>query len=174
MLPDPISAQDLNIYGTGELPWEQVQQAVEKGVGLPETPQFLGTVTPDGKPSSAGIGCIQSGGHLYFTSGPTTRKSRNLTTNPACTLSFRFPDVDLTLTGEAHRITDPTELDRVTAAYRASGWPAQREGDTVTAPYSAQSAGPAPWHLYRFTPHTAVGVALTEPHGATRWHFAVT
>ncbi|WP_230687058.1 hypothetical protein [Catellatospora vulcania] len=32
--------------------------------------------------------------------------------------------------------------------------------------------GPAPWHLYRLTLHTAVGVATAEPHGATRWDFA--
>lgn len=28
--------------------------------------------------------------------------------------------------------------------------------DAVTAPYSAPSAGPPPWHLYRFTFHTEV------------------
>ena len=30
----------------------------------------------------------------------------------------------------------------------------------------------APWHVYRLTLHTAVGVATAEPHGATRWDFA--
>nr|MBA3644450.1 pyridoxamine 5'-phosphate oxidase family protein [Chloroflexia bacterium] len=38
-------------------------------------------------------------------------------------------------------------------------------------PYSAPSAGPPPWHLYRFTLHTAFGVATAEPSGATRWRF---
>ena len=47
----------------------------------------------------------------------------------------------------------------------------RHEGDAFTAPYSAPSAGPPPWHLYRFTFHTAVGVAGEEPHGATRWRF---
>ncbi len=45
------------------------------------------------------------------------------------------------------------------------------EGDAFTAPYSAPSAGPPPWHLYRFTFHTAFGVAGEEPYGATRWRF---
>ncbi|WP_433561946.1 pyridoxamine 5'-phosphate oxidase family protein [Nocardia sp. CA-151230] len=172
MLADPVSAEDLNIYGKAELPWDRVQKAIDTWIGLPETPQFLGTVSPSGKPSSAGIGGIEADGHIYFTSGPASKKSRNLATNPFCTLSIRFPDVDLVLSGEAHRIIDPAELDRVTAVYRAGGWPAERSGDAITAPYSAQSAGPAPWHLYRLTIHTAVGVALTDPHGATRWHFA--
>ncbi|GGM57584.1 hypothetical protein ACFFX1_17225 [Dactylosporangium sucinum] len=40
------------------------------------------------------------------------------------------------------------------------------------APYSAPSAGPAPWYLYRLTVRTAHGVATAEPHGATAWDFA--
>ena len=55
--------------------------------------------------------------------------------------------------------------------YREGGWPAQVEGDALTAPFSAPSAGPPPWHLYRFTFHTAFGVAGEEPNGATRWRF---
>ncbi|MTE13979.1 pyridoxamine 5'-phosphate oxidase family protein [Nocardia aurantiaca] len=172
MIADPVSAQDLNIYGKAELPWDVVRKAMDAGIGLPETAGFLGTVSPSGKPSSAGIGCVESGGHIYFTSGPGTKKSRNLTGNPYCTLSFRFPEIDLVLSGEAHRVTDAGEIDRVTAVFREGGWPAERSGDAVTAPYSAQSAGPAPWHLYRFAPHTAVALALTDPHGATRWQFA--
>jgi hypothetical protein len=57
-------------------------------------------------------------------------------------------------------------LEHVAAVYRTGGWPASVEGDALTAPYSAPSAGPAPWHLYRLTLHTAVGVATAEPHGA--------
>ncbi|GAB2674635.1 hypothetical protein GCM10027088_61910 [Nocardia goodfellowii] len=63
-------------------------------------------------------------------------------------------------------------LAAVTARYRESGWPAERSGAAITGPYSAQSAGPAPWHLYRCTIHTAVGVGTAEPYGATRWRFA--
>ena len=44
------------------------------------------------------------------------------------------------------------------------------EGDAFTAPFSAPSAGPPPWHLYRFRFHTAF-VATAEPYGATRWRF---
>jgi hypothetical protein len=50
-------------------------------------------------------------------------------------------------------------LERLAAVYRTGGWPASVEGDGLTAPYSAPSAGPAPWHLYRLRLHTAVGVA---------------
>ena len=50
------------------------------------------------------------------------------------------------------------------AAYRL-------DGDAITAPYSAQSAGPGPWWLYRFRIRTAFGVGLRPPHGASRWDF---
>jgi len=49
---------------------------------------------------------------------------------------------------------------------------AQVAGDALTAPFSAPSAGPPPWYLYRVTFHTAIGVATAEPYGATRWRFA--
>jgi hypothetical protein len=110
-------------------------------------------------------------GSLYFTSGPGTLKSRNLVTNPACSVGVRMHGLDLVLEGEAHRVTDPSTLERVAAVYRTGGWPASVDGDAFIAPYSAPSAGPAPWHLYLFTLHTAVGVATAEPYGATRWDF---
>lgn len=173
MLPDPVEATDLNIYGDEKLPWTRAREAIDRGIAALETAQFLGTVGPDGRPHSAGIGATLVGENFYFTSGPATRKSAYLAADPACTLSFRFPgDVDLVFEGTAVRTTEHAEIDRVTASYRDTGWPAERVGDAVTAPFSAQSAGPAPWYLYRFTARAAVGVALSEPHGATRWRFA--
>ncbi|MET9251655.1 pyridoxamine 5'-phosphate oxidase family protein [Nonomuraea sp. NPDC003709] len=83
------------------------------------------------------------------------------------------PDgIDLNLEGTAHRVTDATMVKRVAALYAELGWPATAEGDAITAPFSAPSAGPAPWHLYRFSMRVAFGVATAEPHGATRWRFA--
>jgi len=79
--------------------------------------------------------------------------------------------IDLILEGEAARITDPPILERVATRYREVGWPAEVEGDAFTAPFSAPSAGPPPWQLYRFRFHTVFGVATTEPYGATRWRF---
>ena len=75
------------------------------------------------------------------------------------------------LEGEAARATDPATLEAIAAIYRDGGWPAQVDGDALTAPYSAPSAGPPPWHVYRFTSHTVFGVGSGEPHGATRWRF---
>jgi len=53
----------------------------------------------------------------------------------------------LTLDGEAVRVTEPAILEQVACIYRGIGWPAEAAGDGFTAPYSAPSAGPPPWHL---------------------------
>ena len=169
---EPVEAVDLDIYGSGKLPWSTAHDRLANDLTKPEVPLFLNTVRPDGRPHSAAVGAYWLDGDLYFTSGPKTRKSRNLAANPACTISVRLPGVDLVLEGEAARTLDPDTLSRVAAGYRENGWPAEVDGDALTAPYSAQSAGPPPWYLYRFTFHTAFGVATEEPFGATRWRFA--
>jgi hypothetical protein len=110
-------------------------------------------------------------GYIFFTSGPGTRKSRNLAENPLCTFSVGLDGIDLVLEGEATRVTDQPTLKRLSGTFREGGWPAKVEGEAFTAPYSAASAGPPPWHLYRFTIEVAFGVATAEPWGATRWRF---
>ena len=84
---------------------------------------------------------------------------------------MRLAGIDLVLEGEAARVTHGPTLELAAAHYREGGWPAEVEGDAFTAPFSAPSAGPPPWHLYRFVFHTAFGVATAEPFGATRWRF---
>ena len=126
---------------------------------------------PDGRPHAAGIGVGAYEGELYFQCGPLTRKARNLAANPACTISGRLPGMDLVFEGEARRVTDAPTLDALAAVYREGGWPVQVDGDAFTAPYSAPSAGPPPWHLFQLIAHTVFGVATAEPYGATRWRF---
>src|SRR6266508_3411494 len=138
----PVEITNLDRYGSPELPWSRPRDLLAAQTPGPDIPFFLGTSRPDGRPHAAGIGALWLDGDLYFTSGPGTRKARNLSANPACTISVRLTGIDLVV-----------------------------EGDAFTAPFSAPSAGPPPWHLYRFTFHTAVGVATAEPHGATRWRF---
>ena len=41
----------------------------------------------------------------------------------------------------------------------------------LTAEFSAPSAGPPPWHVYRLTAKTATALATVGPGGATRWRF---
>jgi hypothetical protein len=167
----PSEVTNLDRYGSAELPWSRPHDLLAASPPQPEITFFLGTVRPDSRPHTAGIGALWFDGDLYITSGPETRKARNLAANPACTISVKLEGIDLILEGEATRVTDRPTLEEVARLYREAGWPAEVEGDAFTAPFSAPSAGPPPWQLYRFRFHTAFGVATAEPHGATRWRF---
>lgn len=172
-MTEPISTRNLDtLYGSAELPWSRAEDALAAATPSPEVTFFLATVRPDGRSHSAGFGGAWVDGALYFTSGPAALKARNLAMNPSCSVAARLPGIDLVLEGEARRVADRPTLERVAGVYRDGGWPATVEGDALTAPFMAPSAGPAPWHVYRLALRTAFGVATTEPYGATRWDFA--
>jgi hypothetical protein len=161
---------NLDIYGADLIPWTRAINQLED-VDARKT-YWLATVRPNGRPHVVGVGALWLDGTFYFTSGKGTRKSRNLDANPNCVLSVSLPDLDLSVEGTATLVTDGSTLQHIAELYAAQGWPATvGEGDTITAPYSAPSAGPAPWYLYALTPTTAFGVATAEPYGATRWRF---
>ena len=164
---EPVEVTNLDRYGSAALPWSRARDRL----ATPPMSEvvFLGTSRPDGRPHAAPIGARWHDGDVYFTSGPGTRKSRNLAANPACTISISREGIDLVLEGEATRVTDRPTLEKVASLYREGGWPAEVEGEAFTAPYSAPSAGPPPWNLYRVTVHTVFGLATAEPYGATRW-----
>jgi Pyridoxamine 5'-phosphate oxidase len=168
---EPIETTNLDIYGSPPIPWSRLRDLLAAGgLGAAGT-SFLGSVRPDGRPHAAGVGAAWYDGDVYFQCGPETRKARNVAANPACTISASLDGMDVVFEGDAQRVTDTPTLEAVAAIYRESGWPVQVEGDAFTAPYSAPSAGPPPWHLFRVTVHTVFGVAGAEPHGATRWRF---
>jgi hypothetical protein len=168
----PIRTTNLDRYGNAALPWGRAHSELAKRSTGPETTHFLGTIGPHGRPHVAGVGAAWLDGDLYFTSNLASRKARNLVANPACTIAVRLAGIDLTLAGTGVRVGDAATLEQIAAIYRNGGWPAEVTGDALTAPFSAPSAGPPPWHLFRFTFDTVVGVATAEPYGATRWRFA--
>jgi hypothetical protein len=166
----PTETTNLDRYGNAALDWSRARDALA-GDPSADLTYFLGTARPDGTPHAAGVGAQWLDGDLYLTSSPDARKARDLAVNPRCTISVRLPGIDLVLDGTAARVTAPETLEQVAAGYRAGGWPAEVDGDALTAPFSAPSAGPPPWQVYRFTFHKVVGVATAAPHGATRWRF---
>lgn len=85
-------------------------------------------------------------------------------------MSVSLPGIDVTVEGEATVVRQGT-LQRVAAFDNDQGWsPIVRDGAFV-AEYSAPSAGPLPWDVYRITPVPAFGVLSEDPGGATRWRF---
>jgi Pyridoxamine 5'-phosphate oxidase len=170
---DPVETTNLDIYGHVPLEWNRVRAHLSALNG-PDVTYFLSTLRPEGRPHVAGVGALWLDGDLCIVSGAGTRKSKNLAVNPACALGVRLNGIDVTLEGTAARITDVPTLNQAAARYRQGGWPAEVDAAALafTAEYSAPSAGPPPWQVYRFVFDTAFAVAGAEPYGATRWRFA--
>ena len=164
-----MNEKNLDIYGDAPIPWSRVLNDLEN-VSATKS-YWLATVRPDGRPHIAAVGAVWVDGKFYFTSGAGTLKSRNLTQNPNCALSVGLATIDLVVEGAASRVTDQATIQRLAELYTAQGWPASASEGAITAPYSAPSAGPAPWDLYVITPVVAFGVATAEPYGAMRWGF---
>ena len=171
-LREPVEATNLDIYGNAPLQWSRALEALRNRPT--QLTHVLGTVRPDGRPHAVFVDARfdNQDGSYYFVAGPGTRRARNLAANPACTIAAQLTGIDLVLDGTATRVTDPDTLERISGIYRDAGWPVHVEGEAIVAPYNAPSAGPPPWHLYRFqVRHRVYGVAGVEPAGATRWRF---
>jgi pyridoxamine 5'-phosphate oxidase-like protein len=164
-----VEQKNLDIYGSEALVWQRAVTQLEDTSGRRTC--WLATTDPDGRAHVAGIGALWVDGKFYFTSGPGTRKSRNLAHDPRCAISVGLADMDLVVEGEASKVTDEATLVHLAERYAAQGWPARAENGALTAEFSAPSAGPAPWDLYVMHTASAYGVATAEPHGATRWRF---
>lgn len=169
-------SKNLDGYGTPPIAWERVRDALSTDITqAPDTggpnrhTPWLTTINPDGTPHLTPVGFVQLDGVWYFTSGPATRKSRNIAADPRCVVSVATHPFDLVIEGTAARVTDGDELRTVAAEYNRVGWPAQVDGDALTAEYSAPSAGPPPWYVYRIAPSTVFAFGTAEPYGATKF-----
>ena len=170
------TAKNLDGYGTPPIDWQRVRDVLTSDItqgpdsgGPNRHTSWLTTINTDGSPHVTPVGAIQLDGFWYFTSGPRTRKSRNVAADPRCVVSVATHPFDLVIEGSAARITDADELRSVADQYVRQGWPAKVDGDAFTAEYSAPSAGPPPWHVYRVTPTTVYAFGTAEPAGATRF-----
>jgi nitroimidazol reductase NimA-like FMN-containing flavoprotein (pyridoxamine 5'-phosphate oxidase superfamily) len=167
-----------DIYGTPLLDWERVERRLEQGITqAPETggPQrhtcWLATINSDGSPHVTGIGALWVDGAFWFETGERTRKAKNVARDPRCTLSVATREFDLVVEGKAEKVTDRATVAAMAKHWADEGWPARVDdtGLALTAEYSAPSAGPPPWFVYRVTARTMTALLTVEPGGATRW-----
>lgn len=157
--------------GAGRLD-EGVDQA--PGAGGPDRHTcWLATINADGSPHVTGIGALWSDGAFWFETGRWSRKGRNIERDPRCTLSVATSEFDLVVEGCAELIAEPGVVAARAAQWAEGGWQAEVDetGVALTAPFSAPSAGPPPWHVYRVAVSTVTALLTTEPGGATCWRF---
>ncbi len=168
------------LYDLPPLDWSGVAAALD--AGFPQAPGSRGpgrhtcwlvTIDPDGRPHVNGVGALWAGGSFWFETGAGTRKARNLARDPRCSLAVALAGYDLVVEGEAARVADPSTVAMLAERWRNGGWPCEVDasGSALVAPFSAPSAGPSPWFVYRLTLQGATSVATQEPGGAICWRF---
>jgi PPOX class probable F420-dependent enzyme len=177
-----VDARNLaDLYELPLLDWGAITARLDAGV--PQAPGsggpdrhtcWLATIDRDGRPHVSGIGAIWVDGAFWFETGERTRKGRNLARDPRCSLSVATAEFDLVVEGEATKVHDPATVADLAARWAAEGWPARVDetGTAITAEYSAPSAGPPPWAVYRLAVTSATALQTIEPGGATRWRFS--
>jgi hypothetical protein len=171
-----ITERNLDGYGAPTIEWARIKAVLDgqltqaPGTGGPQRHTlWLTTINPDGSPHVMPVGVVTHDGSWYFTSGPATRKSGNLARDARCVVSVATDPFDLVVEGVAERVTETGELASVADAFIRNGWPCGVAGDALTAEYSAPSAGPAPWHVYRIEPSTVFALGTSEPFGANKF-----
>src|ERR1700712_5631852 len=92
----------------------------------PNRPTFwLTTLNADGSPHVTSVGAIWHAGAAWFQTGDRTRKARNVTRDPRCTISVATKGFDVTVGGDAQLVTDPATVAEIAALWADGGWPAQ-------------------------------------------------
>jgi len=169
-----------DLYELPLLDWSQIQADLDAGItqepdsgGPNRYTCWLTTINADGGPHVTAVGALWADGSFWFQTGEGTRKGRNIARDPRCALSVSTHDFDLVVEGRASKITDGETVAAMATRWAALGWPARvdESGQALTAEYSAPSAGPPPWSVYRLDADQATAVATIAPGGATRWRF---
>jgi PPOX class probable F420-dependent enzyme len=175
-----VEAKNLaDLYDLPLVDWAAVTTRLDAGLtqapgtGGPDRHTcWLATINADGSPHVTGIGAMWADGAFWFETGEQTRKGRNVARDPRCTLSLAAREFDLVVEGDARRVTDPAVVAAMAQRW-AEDWPCRvdESGLALTAEFSAPSAGPPPWFVYRITPRSATALSIIGSGGATRWRF---
>ena len=171
----------INLGAADGLPpveWDAVVERLDAGsTPAPDAhnarTKWLATINEDGSPHVTAVGALGLDGTFWFQTGAATRKGRNVTRDPRCSMALSIRDADVVIEGAATRVTDPAAVARIAKAWADDGWPAEPDeaGTGITAPFNAPSLGPPPWNVYRIEPRSATVVMGIEPGGLSRFKF---
>jgi uncharacterized pyridoxamine 5'-phosphate oxidase family protein len=139
---------------------------------------WLSTVRPDGRPHVTPLLAVWLDDALYFCTGPTERKAKNLARNPHCTLTTGCnglrEGLDLVVEGDAVRVTDDVTLRRLAGAYESkygSDWRfTVRDGAFRHAAESLRGDDdPGVALVYQVAPVVAFAFGKGAEYSQTRW-----
>jgi general stress protein 26 len=122
VMTTPRTELDTRFSEPGALPtsWEDTLQAIKQAEIF-----WISTVRTEGRPHVTPLVAVWLDDALHFSTGPEEQKARNLAGNPRVALTTGANDwqsgLDVVVEGEAARVTDAQQLDRLAAAW-AQKW----------------------------------------------------
>jgi hypothetical protein len=143
---------------TGLKPWSWALDRLEKSHNY-----WISTTRPDGRPHLMVVWGIWREDAFWFSTGPRTRKAKNIGAEPHCVVATEKADEAVILEGTAQEITDRAVWKQIAESYNR-----KYGGDVL--PLLESSGG----SIYRVEPQLAFG---QDEHSAdfllsaTRWHF---
>lgn len=173
---DPVAELDARFSSGGASPtgWAEARQELETAEMF-----WVTTVRPDGRPHVTPLIAVWLDGALYFCTGPSERKAKNLLQNQNCILTTgcnkRHEGLDIVIEGEAVLATDGALLLRVAHAYEAkygNEWRfTVRDGTFHQVSESTQDEDADGGLVYEVTPSKAFGFGRGDEYSQTRWRF---
>jgi nitroimidazol reductase NimA-like FMN-containing flavoprotein (pyridoxamine 5'-phosphate oxidase superfamily) len=163
---EPVSAQPLSAEDARPPSWREARARLEEA-------QFywLATVRPDGRPHLMPVLAVWLDGRLHFSSGPASRKSRNLAHAADCVISVDSDDLHLVVEGRASKVSHAASLERLAELFASKyGWEVAVHDGAFYADGSP-TAGPPPYEVYAVRLDTAFAFGTDESFGAMRWRF---
>ena len=131
---------------------------------------WLSTVRPDGRPHVTPLISVWLDDALYFCTGPTERKAKNLAQNPHCVVTTGSNELneglDLVLEGRAEQVTDEDQLRRIADGYESkygSDW----HFDVRDGAFYGDGGEAL---VYEVAPSTGFGFKKGQ-YAQTRWRF---
>lgn len=134
---------------------------------------WLSKVRPDERPHVTPLLAIWLDGALYFCTGESERKARNLALNPHCVITTgrnTLDGVDIVVEGQAIRVSDRAELAEVAGTFgsKYGAHFTSPEGNWFGLGDTIRGGGVL---VFRVPPSTAFGFGKGTPSSQTRWRF---
>ena len=149
---EPVAELDARFSSDAATPasWSDARGRLEQA-----QVSWLSTVRPDGRPHVTPLLSIWLDDALYFCTGPSERKARNLEHNPHCILTTGCngldEGLDLVVEGDAAKVRDepssaasPTRTSRSTAPTGTSTCATAPSSGMVVKPWCTRSLPPRP------------------------------
>jgi general stress protein 26 len=146
-------------------PWADARDILEQAEVF-----WLSTVRPDGRPHVTTLLAVWLDDALYFCTGESERKAKNIAHSASCILTTgcnTYSDgLDIVVEGEAVRVTDEALLRRLAEQWVTKyDWPfTVRDGA-----FHGEEGNVA--MVFEVAPVTAFGFGKGEQFSQTRWRF---